>query len=99
MGWGMEDSLETADAMRARGWGAARRTTYTRYRFSSSDAAALVGLLAGGCLCAVLAFTATSQFSFFPTVTRLVAWWGYLPYAAWMLLPALLHLREGRMFA
>ena len=34
MGWGMEDSLETAGAMKARGWGAAaRRTTYARYRF------------------------------------------------------------------
>ena len=33
MGWGMEDSLERADAMRSRGWGAAaRRTTYARYR-------------------------------------------------------------------
>ncbi len=32
MSWGMEDSLETADAMRARGWGAAtKRTTYQRY--------------------------------------------------------------------
>ena len=32
MGWGMEDSLERADAMRSRGWGAAsRRTTYARY--------------------------------------------------------------------
>ena len=43
MGWGMEDSLETAGAMKARGWGAAaRRTTYARYRFRRFDAAALV---------------------------------------------------------
>ncbi|WP_418256411.1 energy-coupling factor transporter transmembrane component T, partial [Gordonibacter urolithinfaciens] len=42
MGWGMEDSLETADAMRARGWGArARRTTYRRCRFRARDGAAL----------------------------------------------------------
>ena len=37
MGWGMEDSLERADAMRSRGWGAAtRRTTYARYRLGGA---------------------------------------------------------------
>lgn len=36
MGWGMEDSLERADAMRSRGWGAVtRRTTYARYRLGA----------------------------------------------------------------
>ena len=42
MGWSMEDSLETASAMKARGWGAAvRRTTYARHRFRRLDVAAL----------------------------------------------------------
>lgn len=99
MGWGMEDSLETADAMRARGWGAMpRRTTYTRFRFLSADAVTCAVLTVGGALCAVLAWAATSQFSFYPTMSRLVAWWGYVPYAAWMLLPAVLHVREDRRF-
>ena len=99
MGWGMEDSLETADAMRARGWGASpRRTTYARFRFSGADAVACALLAAGGALCAVLAWAATSQFSFYPVMSRLVAWWGYVPYAAWMLLPTILHLREERRF-
>ena len=99
MGWGMEDSLETADAMRARGWGATpRRTTYTRFRFSSADAVACAALAVGGVLCAVLAWAATSQFSFYPTMSHLVVWWGYVPYAAWMLLPTVLHLREERRF-
>lgn len=99
MGWGMEDALETADAMRARGWGVARRrTTYTRFHFTAADAGACVVLLAGGMLCAVLAWAATSQYAFYPTMSRLVVWWGYVPYAAWMLLPTLLHLREERRF-
>ena len=98
MGWGMEDSLETADAMRARGWGAARRTTYVRYRFCARDAAWLCALAALGAVCVAVAVAATSQFAFYPTVTRLIAWWGYLPYAAWMLLPTVLHLREGRLY-
>ncbi len=100
MGWGMEDSLETADAMRARGWGgAARRTTFTRYRFTAADGVALAALVLAGALAAVLAWTATSQYSFFPTMSRLVPWWGYLPVAAWMLLPTWLHVYERRRFA
>ena len=47
MGWGMEDSLETADAMRARGWGAAKkRTSYQRSRFRRQDALACIVLTA-----------------------------------------------------
>lgn len=100
MGWGMEDSLETADAMRARGWGAAeRRSTYTRYRFTSADAASLLALVLGGLLCALVAFAATSQYAFYPTMSRLVTWWGYVPYAAWMLVPAIAHLVSLRRFA
>lgn len=99
MGWGMEDSLETADAMRARGWGAApRRSTYTRYRFTSADAVSLLLLLAFGLLCALLAYVATSQYAFYPTMSRLVAWWGYVPYAAWMLVPTAAHLIGKRRF-
>lgn len=100
MGWGMEDSLETADAMRARGWGAvARRSTYTRYRFTSADAASLLGLALCAFLCALIAFAATSQYAFYPAMSRLVIWWGYVPYAAWMLLPTVAHLIGLRRFA
>lgn len=99
MGWGMEDSLETADAMRARGWGAVpRRSTYTRYRFTPADAVSLLLLLTFGLLCALLAYAATSQYAFYPTMSRLVAWWGYVPYAAWMLVPTVVHLIGKRRF-
>ncbi|MCL2024578.1 MAG: energy-coupling factor transporter transmembrane protein EcfT [Coriobacteriia bacterium] len=47
MGWSMEDSLETADAMRARGWGAVPyRTSYRPYRFRIFDAAIGIAILA-----------------------------------------------------
>ena len=41
-----------------------------------------------------LAAIACAQYSFYPTPPQLVMWWGYLPYAALMLLPAALSLRE-----
>ena len=100
MGWGMEDSLEMADAMRARGWGSApRRTTYTRYRLRSRDIYALAALLFSGLLCCALAALACSQFLFYPVLSRLVVWWGYVPYAAWMLFPAAVHAVRSRRFA
>ena len=99
MGWAMEDSLETADAMRARGWGAGRRSTYVRYRFCSADAGAVIALAVAGVLCVALAYTATAQYRFYPSLSELTAWWGYLPYAMWMLLPTALHLRERRRFS
>lgn len=99
MGWSLEDSLETADAMRARGWGAApRRTTYTRYRLSGADILAAALLAAAGVACGALGAVATSQFSFFPQMSGLVVWWGYVPYALWMLVPVVGHVVEERRF-
>lgn len=88
MGWGMEDSLERADAMRSRGWGAAaRRTTYARYRLGRSDVAVLAGLAVFGAAAVAVAWTATTQYSFYPQLSAPAPWVGYVVYAAWMLLP------------
>ena len=95
MGWGMEDSLETADAMRARGWGArARRTTYRRCRFRARDGAALGVLAALAALNAVLAYVACTQFHFYPTLSALTVWWGYVPFAVLAFAPLALEARE-----
>lgn len=100
MGWAMEDSLETADAMRARGWGARRRrTTYVPYRFTLCDAAAIVLLVLGGAAVAWVAWRVTAPFAFYPQISPITLWWGYGAYAAWMLVPALLHIYEMRRFA
>lgn len=100
MGWAMEDSLETADAMRARGWGARhRRTTYVPYRFTLCDAAAIVLLVLGGAAVAWVSWRVTAPFAFYPQMSPITLWWGYGAYAAWMLVPALLHIYEKRRFA
>lgn len=100
MGWTMVDSLETADAMRARGWEArVRRSTYTRFRFTARDGLSLVALLVAGTVCCLLGYAATAQFSFYPRMSQLLAWWGYAPIALWMLLPTLLLVRAERRFS
>lgn len=95
MGWSMEDSLDVADAMRARGWGACvRRTTYARYRFRSRDAAALavVLLLAGAC--AACGWQLCSQFSFYPRLSTQITWWQIVPCVAFLCLPLLAQAGE-----
>ena len=100
MGWAMEDSLETADAMRARGWGACRqRTTYLPYRFTLRDAVVLLVLTVAAAVCIWASWTATNAYEFYPRLTPICAWWGYVPYAAWMFVPAALHLYETRRFS
>lgn len=89
VGWALEDSLERADAMRARGWeSGCARTTYAPDVLRERDVALTCGALLLCALCAVLAWAACSQWRFYPAMPRLVAWWGYAPYAALMFLPA-----------
>ncbi|MDR2715758.1 MAG: energy-coupling factor transporter transmembrane protein EcfT [Coriobacteriaceae bacterium] len=93
MGWSLEDSLETADAMRARAWGATRRrTTYVRHRFRRFDCAAAAVCLALGAASAVLAWVACVHYRFYPVMGSLGPWWGYLPFALFVSLPLLLCL-------
>lgn len=91
--WAMEDSLERADAMRARGWGSTEaRTTYRSVEFRARDATTLLCVVLLLLVNAFLAYVACSQWRFYPTMPQLMAWWGYVPYAVQVLLPAALEL-------
>lgn len=95
MGWTMENSLDTADAMKARGWGSTRkRTTYQRYRFKVRDGIMLAALLALVAASAVLAVNAVGQFTFYPTISGLAPWWAYLPFGVLAFLPLILQAIE-----
>ena len=95
LGWGLEDSLETADSMRARGWGAAPvRTSYRRQRFRATDALALALVALLSVASALSAWAACVSFSFYPQAQGLAPWFSYAPYVAFLLLPLALHLKE-----
>ena len=67
MGWSMENSLETADSMHCRGWGANRkRTTFRRNYFRIYDAFALGALALLSVGAAAAAYTLMDGFGFFP---------------------------------
>lgn len=95
MGWSMEDSLETADAMKARGWGAApARTTYARFRFRTLDALALAVLGTLSLAAGAAAWAACARFSFYPVIGGLAPWWSYAPFALLAALPLALEAGE-----
>ena len=50
--WALESALDTADSMRARGWGLPGRSTYQPFRFTARDAGALALILV--CAAAVI---------------------------------------------
>lgn len=89
--WALEDSLERADAMRARGWGTdALRTRYRSYELGIRDMLALAAIALLVAVSGLLAWVACSQWRFYPTMPTLVLWWGYLPYMMLVLVPTCL---------
>lgn len=65
--WSMENSMETADSMKARGYGLPGRTAFSIYQFHQRDKIALVavGILTIGYVAAM--FTDSLYYQYFPT--------------------------------
>lgn len=96
VGWSLEDSLETSDTMRARGWSRYRkRSVYRRRAFRRRDAVALCAVAALAVLDAVIAVQTVSSFSFYPTTTPLAFDPRYILYALLFVLPSLVTLWEA----
>ncbi len=69
MGWSMEDSLEAADSMRCRGWGATRkRTTFQRQRLRTRDGVLLAVLALLTAAAGIAAWQLMQGFGFFPAL-------------------------------
>lgn len=96
MSWCMEDSIETADSMKSRGYGSTKRTHYVRYQINRYDRIALVILsilILGNVL---LIVTQANQFTFYPTFSELAQpVWSYLLYGLLLLYPLILQAREA----
>lgn len=67
--WAFEGSLTTADSMKARGWGAAKRTSYSVYRFGSRDKALFVVLVVCAVVVAVCVLAGAMAVEFFPSLS------------------------------
>lgn len=73
--WALENSIETADSMKARGYGLPGRTAFSIFRFDRRDKWAAVHILT----CAVLIITGAVlevyRFRYFPTIRHIDGGW------------------------
>lgn len=67
--WALENSVETADSMRARGYASAKRTAYSAYRFGRFDLLVLLSVLVPGIYTLFGGVSGKMRFSYFPTVS------------------------------
>lgn len=94
--WSLEDSVERADAMRARGWeSGAPRTQYRPEHLRVRDVAALAGIAALLVLCSACAWAACESWRFYPRMEGLSPWWSYAPFALLAAFPCLLAVGRG----
>ena len=97
-GLGMEDSIQTSDSMRARGFGTAKRTTYARYPWHAREYAVLVLLVLLIAVNIVGLYLGTKDFTYYPRVSAVQPWWGYITYLLLLSVPFLTEL-EGAYHA
>ena len=93
-GLGMEDSIQTSDSMRARGYGTSRRTSYQHYSWHAREIAAMSVLVALIVVNAVAMIMGTAGFTYYPRITEIPLWWGYFTYALMLALPLIVEVEE-----
>ncbi|MBR4890475.1 MAG: energy-coupling factor transporter transmembrane protein EcfT [Clostridia bacterium] len=68
--WSLENSIETADSLKSRGYGLGSRTAFSNYRFSKHDILMLVSVLILGIIIIWNAFNKTFSFTYFPIINN-----------------------------
>jgi energy-coupling factor transport system permease protein len=95
LSWSMEEGLDTADSMKARGYGCAKRSAFSTYRFTRRDAAALAAIAILTVIC-VAGYYASVSFYFYPRIRMSTGLFGILSAVAYIILAAALPLTEAR---
>lgn len=93
--WALEGSVVTGDSMRARGYGAAKRSSFIIYRMTWNDWILLVVMLI---LIGITILAAcVGQFSavFAPMIEIAPVSWGLAAYTCYLLIPSALHIKEA----
>ena len=90
--WALEGSIVTADSMRARGYGCAKRTGFQIYRMTMQDwlLLALMVFLSAG----VILFGGFRA-EFTPVLSVAPLTWGFAAYCAFLFIPTALHIKEA----
>ena len=99
LSWSMEDAIETADSMKARGYGLKNRTTFSLFNFDKRDGLGLgvISVLGGICFAGYFAGYGTMQFypSIRPMDLSTPAIVLYLVFAVLAFLPIIIEVKES----
>lgn len=90
--WALEGSVVTADSMRARGYGTARRTSFQIYRMTAADWTLLVLIVL---LAAAVLFAGGTAAAYTPVLSIEPLTWGFVAYCLYVLIPTALHVKEA----
>ncbi len=90
--WALEGSVVTADSMRARGYGTAKRSSFQLYTMTMADWV-LFTLIAGLSACVVFAGGTSAAFT--PELEISPISWGFFAYCILLLIPTALQIKEA----
>ncbi len=71
IGYSAEEAMSAADSMRSRGYGSAKRTSYSLYRFGAVDTLAVLLTLVLSIFTVALLLIGAGEFSFYPSMSVL----------------------------
>jgi energy-coupling factor transport system permease protein len=96
--WSLENAIETADSMKARGYGTCKRSAFSIFKFDKRDLTALIFMLITGAYTFIGSVFGTMKFSYFPaikyeafSVYNII---GFISYLLLCIYPALIELME-----
>lgn len=99
MTWALENSIETADSMKCRGYGLPGRTAYSVFNFSKRDASALFIIIIMGIYVLAGKLSGGIYFRYFPSIRGDISAYGIsvvIAYFALCVIPVVIELREKK---
>lgn len=93
--WALEGSVVTGDSMRARGYGAAKRSSFMIYRMTLTDWLLLAVMLILLALVTTAACFGQMTATYTPEFQIATMSWGIIPYTVYLLIPTVLHTKEA----
>lgn len=96
--WSMEDSIETVDSMKARGYGNGPRTDYQQYHFTCREAGILLGFVTLLLVSGAGVIWQEQNFWYFPTLRKEdfplgITWGVNMAYIIFILMPVWMEIR------
>ena len=94
LSWSMEEGLDTADSMKARGYGCAKRSAFSVYRFTRRDGAAFAVEATVAAVC-IAGYYSSVVISFYPRIGMSFGAGGIVAAAAYIVLAGALPVSEA----